>query len=129
MTPNTHIHITSSTSPKDGQASYAATIHTGTHALLIAGTVTTSVAPRLELTAVLRALQSLQELHQQGIAPRLTPVVLHPETTAITETLATRRPSLWKANGWKMAQGNPVRDRDLWEQILNVTEDMNISYS
>lgn len=129
MTPHIHIHITSFASPKEGQASYAATIHTGTHALLLTGTVATSFTPRLELTAVLRTLQSLQELHQQGIASRTTPVVLHPETRAITATLATGRPSHWRANGWKMSQGTPVRDRDLWEQILNLTDDMNISYS
>ena len=78
MTHSIYILITSFTSTKEDQASYAATIYTGTHTLLLTGTVSTSVTPRLELTAILRALQSLQELRQQGIAPRIAPVLLHP---------------------------------------------------
>ena len=129
MTPHIHIHITSPISVKDGQAAYAATIHTGTHAVLIAGTVSSINQPRPKLTAIIRALQSLQELHLQGITSPLTPVTLHVDSSNMAHTLTSGAPALWKANGWTTSPDQPVRNRDLWEQILTLTERMNISYS
>ncbi len=34
----------------------------------------------------------------------------------------------WVRNGWKTASKNPVKNRDLWQQLLALTEERNISW-
>jgi ribonuclease HI len=62
---------------------------------------------RMELTAVIRALQALKRPCQ---------VVLHADSQyvlkGITEWLAG-----WKAKGWKTAAKQPVKNVDLWKQL------------
>lgn len=63
---------------------------------------------RMELMAVIRALGSLGEKARVHVATDSQYVVLG----------MTRWIHSWQRRGWKNASGQPVKNRDLWETLL-----------
>ena len=62
---------------------------------------------RMELTAVIRALQALK---------RQVPVRLFTDSEYVRRGITEWLPS-WKARGWRTADRKPVKNQDLWEQL------------
>lgn len=62
---------------------------------------------RMELTAVIRALEVLQRPSRVHIVTD-SQYVLH----GVTQWLAG-----WKRRGWRTADGKPVKNRELWERL------------
>ena len=62
---------------------------------------------RMELTAAIRALESLREP---------CAVALHTDSTYVMQGLTSWLPG-WKARGWKTADRKPVKNQDLWQQL------------
>jgi ribonuclease HI len=62
---------------------------------------------RMELTAAIRALESLREA---------CAVTLHTDSTYVMQGLTSWLPA-WKARGWKTADRKPVKNQDLWQQL------------
>jgi ribonuclease HI len=62
---------------------------------------------RMELTAVIRALEVLQRPSRVHIVID-SQYVLH----GVTQWLAG-----WKRRGWRTADGKPVKNRELWERL------------
>jgi ribonuclease HI len=62
---------------------------------------------RMELTAAIRALESLREPCS---------VALHTDSTYVMQGLTSWLPG-WKARGWKTADRKPVKNQDLWQQL------------
>jgi len=62
---------------------------------------------RMELTAVIRALEAIK---------RPIPIIVHTDSQyvrkGITEWLAN-----WKRKGWRTADGKPVKNADLWREL------------
>jgi ribonuclease HI len=65
---------------------------------------------RQELRAAIAALNALAELPQAG------PVELATDSKYVRNGLTQWLPS-WKRNGWRTAEGEPVKNRDLWEAL------------
>ena len=63
---------------------------------------------RMELTAVLRALEALAE----------GPVAVHSDSTYVVNCFRDRWYEGWLARGWKNTQRKPVANRDLWEPLV-----------
>ena len=59
---------------------------------------------RMEMTAAIRALESLE---------RPVRAVLHTDSTYLRDGVTQWLPR-WKRNGWRTAAGKPVRNADLW---------------
>jgi ribonuclease HI len=64
---------------------------------------------RMELTAVLRALEALDG-----------PVHIHSDSTYVVNCFRDRWYEGWKARGWKNTQKKPVANRDLWEPLIEL---------
>jgi ribonuclease HI len=62
---------------------------------------------RMELTAVLLALQALKEPCR---------VTIHTDSRYLKDGI-TRWISNWKRNGWRTASKEPVKNRELWEAL------------
>lgn len=73
---------------------------------------------RMELTAVIRALASLQRPCQVQIYTDSQYV-----QRGITEWL-----SGWLRNGWRGANRQPIKNRDLWEQLHGLTAQHQIDW-
>ena len=67
---------------------------------------------RMEITAVLRALEVLDG-----------PLHVHSDSTYVVNCFRDRWWEGWRRRGWKNAAGKPVANRDLWEPLLMLALD------
>lgn len=90
-----------------GPGGWAALLRSGAHEKELSGAETLTTNNRMELTAVIRALQALK---------RQSRVRLYTDSEyvrrGITEWLRT-----WKARRWLTAGRKPVKNQDLWQQL------------
>lgn len=90
-----------------GPGGWAALLQKGEHEREISGAEALTTNNRMELTAVIRALETLK----QPVAARLYTDSQYVRR-GITEWLVA-----WKARGWRTADRKPVKNQDLWEQL------------
>jgi len=64
---------------------------------------------RMELTAVLRAVEALSG-----------PLDIYSDSTYVVNCFNDRWWEGWRARGWKNAQKKPVANRDLWEPLIDL---------
>ena len=62
---------------------------------------------RMELTAVIRALEALK---------RPVPVKLYPDSKYVQQGISAWIHN-WKRNGWRTADKKPVKNADLWQEL------------
>jgi ribonuclease HI len=90
-----------------GPGGWAALLQKGEHEKEISGAESLTTNNRMELTAVIRALETLK----QPVAARVYTDSEYVRR-GITEWLTG-----WKARGWRTADRKPVKNQDLWEQL------------
>ena len=90
-----------------GPGGWAALLQKDEHEKEISGAESLTTNNRMELTAVIRALETLK----QPVAARLYTDSQYVRR-GITEWLVA-----WKARGWRTADRKPVKNQDLWEQL------------
>lgn len=73
---------------------------------------------RMELTAVIRALEALK---------RPARVRLHTDSSYVQQGI-TRWIHDWKKRGWKTADKRPVKNEDLWRRLAELTEQHEIEW-
>jgi ribonuclease HI len=90
-----------------GPGGWAALLSTKGHEKEISGAERLTTNNRMELTAVIRALEALKR-------PVSAKIYTDSEYVrrGITEWLAG-----WKARGWRTADKKPVKNQDLWEEL------------
>ncbi len=101
-----------------GPGGWGATLEMGEHFRELSGAETMTTNNRMELTAVISALEALK---------RPVPVKLYTDSEyvrrGITEWLKS-----WKARGWKTADKKPVKNQDLWERLDAVAAQHQIEW-
>ncbi len=101
-----------------GPGGWAATLQKNAHKKELFGYVVDTTNNRMELTAAVKALESLQ---------RPCAVVLHTDSLYLRKGI-TQWISNWKRNGWKTAQRKPVKNTDLWQQLECVASPHQIDW-
>ncbi len=90
-----------------GPGGWGATLEMGEHFRELSGAEAMTTNNRMELMAVISALEALK---------RPVPIKLYTDSEyvrrGITEWLKS-----WKARGWKTADRKPVKNQDLWERL------------
>jgi len=94
-----------------GPGGWAALLLSGAHEREISGAELATTNNRMELTAVIRALEALK----RPVSGRI-----------YTDSQYVRRGILewltqWKARGWKTADKKPVKNQDLWQVLDEVS--------
>lgn len=74
---------------------------------------------RMELTALIKAMEMLKEPCH---------VVLTSDSKYVLDALQKGWAHGWRARGWKKADKKPALNVDLWEQALRLTEDHKMEY-
>jgi ribonuclease HI len=101
-----------------GPGGWGATLEMGEHFRELSGAESMTTNNRMELTAVISALEALK---------RPVPVKLYTDSEyvrrGITEWLKS-----WKARGWKTADKKPVKNQDLWERLDAVAAQHQIEW-
>ena len=74
---------------------------------------------RMELTAAIKGLQALKE-------PCC--VKLYSDSAYLVNAFNLGWIADWSRNGWRNSQNKQVKNADLWEQLLNLSEINNITF-
>ena len=90
-----------------GRGGWAALLLLGEHEREISGAEAHTTNNRMELTAVIRALEALKRPVQARVYTDSEYV-----RRGVTEWLAS-----WKARGWRTADRKPVKNQDLWQRL------------
>lgn len=94
-----------------GPGGWGATLELGEHFRELSGAEAETTNNRMELTAVIAALEALK---------RPTAVRVHTDSEYVRRGI-TEWLSGWKARDWKTADKKPVKNRDLWERLEAAT--------
>jgi ribonuclease HI len=90
-----------------GPGGWAALLRLGEHEREISGAEALTTNNRMELTAVIRALEALTRPVQARVYTDSEYV-----RRGVSEWLAG-----WKARGWRTADRKPVKNQDLWQRL------------
>ena len=90
-----------------GPGGWAALLRMGDREREISGAEPLTTNNRMELTAVIRALEALKRPVQARVYTDSEYV-----RRGVTEWLAS-----WKARGWRTADRKPVKNQDLWQRL------------
>ena len=90
-----------------GPGGWGALLSSGEHEKELSGAEPETTNNRMELTAVIRALEALK---------RPTEVRIFTDSEYVRRGI-TEWVKNWKARGWKTADRKPVKNQDLWEQL------------
>jgi ribonuclease HI len=90
-----------------GPGGWAALLRRGEHEKEISGAEPLTTNNRMELTAVIRALEALK---------RPARAILYTDSEYVRRGIREWLPD-WKARGWRTAAREPVKNQDLWERL------------
>jgi ribonuclease HI len=90
-----------------GPGGWGALMRVGDRECEIYGGEPATTNNRMELTAAIRALESLKRRCQ---------VAVYSDSTYLRDGITTWLAD-WKRRGWKTADRKPVKNQDLWEQL------------
>lgn len=113
------IYTDGSCSPNPGSGGYAALLlREGLEPEVIQGAERESTNNRMELTAPIKALQSLKD----GIQ-----VEIRTDSTYVRDGV-TQWAAKWQQRDWQTMDGQDVKNKDLWQQLLKETKRLNVSW-
>jgi ribonuclease HI len=95
-----------------GPGGYGAILRYGGHEKEISGGARETTNNRMELSAAIEALKLLT---------RPCTVTVTTDSQYLVKGITEWIPG-WRRNGWRNSKKEPVLNRDLWEQLLKVTE-------
>jgi ribonuclease HI len=101
-----------------GPGGWGALLTVGEHMKELSGAEALTTNNRMELTAVIRALEALKRPSRLRIFTDSEYV-----RRGITEWVRS-----WKARGWKTADRKPVKNQDLWERLDSLTAGHQIEW-
>jgi ribonuclease HI len=90
-----------------GPGGWAAILRAGKHEKEMSGGEPATTNNRMELMAVIRALEAVKQPSH---------VTVHTDSRYVMDG-ATKWLKRWKANGWRTADKKPVRNEDLWRAL------------
>ena len=101
-----------------GPGGWGAVLRKGTVEKELSGGEPATTNNRMELTAVIRALQALQRPCQ---------IALHTDSRYVIDGI-TGWIHGWQKNGWKTAAKKPVLNADLWQELQEATRPHRIEW-
>ncbi|MBK1700432.1 ribonuclease HI [Thiococcus pfennigii] len=107
MTDLIEIYTDGACKGNPGRGGWGALLRAGPHEKELCGGELETTNNRMELMAVIRALEALKR--PSGV--RITTDSQYVKR-GVTEWMAR-----WKRNGWRTAAREPVKNRDLWERL------------
>ena len=113
--PVVTIYTDGGASPNPGLGGWAAVLISPAHNAEreIFGAEENTTNNRMELTAAIQALRALK---------RPCRVELHTDSTYLRNAFELGWLVKWRKNGWCTSRKDPVLNRDLWEELWNLTQ-------
>lgn len=95
--------------PNPGIGGYGAVLMSGQHRKELSGSEPQTTNNRMELTAVIVALEALKNPSQ---------VTLYSDSKYIIDAITKGWLAGWQRRNWKKADKKPVENQDLWQRLL-----------
>lgn len=114
-----NIHCDGSCSGNPGRGGWGAILKFGDIEKEIFGGESNTTNNRMELTAAIKSLEALI---------RSTEVIITLDSQYVQLGI-TQWIKKWKQNGWKSGKNEPVKNRDLWEQLDLLTNQHKITWN
>lgn len=106
------IYTDGACSGNPGAGGWAAVLRYGEHEKEISGGAPETTNQRMELTAAIEALKALK---------RPCRVRIYSDSAYLVNAFLQGWLERWQRNGWRNSKGDPVENRDLWEELLRLT--------
>jgi ribonuclease HI len=113
------IYTDGACSGNPGPGGWAALLTFGADERVVSGSEPATTNNRMELRAVVEALNTLRE-------PCLA--LVHTDSAYIANAFNDNWISGWIRRGWKTAAGEPVKNRDLWEELIALTKQHEVRF-
>ena len=107
------IYTDGACSGNPGPGGWAAILRYGEAEKVLSGGERNTTNNRMELTAVIRALEALK-------GP--CDVTLYSDSKYVVEAMAQGWAKGWQARGWKRSSGSQAKNPELWERLLSLCE-------
>ncbi len=107
------IYTDGACSGNPGVGGWGAILMSGEKVKEISGGEDVTTNNRMELTAVIEALRILKKACEVNI---------YTDSTYVADAFLQNRLATWQANGWKTSSGSTVKNIDLWEKLIDLTE-------
>ena len=114
-----NIYTDGACSGNPGPGGWGAILRYGSTEREISGGEEHTTNNRMELTAVISALEALKEPCE---------VDLYSDSKYVTEAIEKGWAVGWRARGWKKADKKPALNPDLWEKLLNLLEIHKVNF-
>ncbi len=101
-----------------GPGGWAAILRYGEHMKEISGAESRTTNNRMEMTAVVEGLRALREP---------CAVTIELDSQYVRDGV-TRWVRTWSRRNWKTATGDPVKNKDLWQEILSAMADHTVKW-
>jgi ribonuclease HI len=105
--PQIEIYTDGACKGNPGPGGWGAVLRSGHHEKELFGGENLTTNNRMELLAVIRALEALK---------RPSRVVVHTDSQYVQKGVSEWLPN-WKARGWRTAARQPVKNSDLWREL------------
>ena len=103
-----------------GPGGWAAVLQYGSNVKEISGGEKHTTNQRMEIMAVSEALQCLKEACD---------VTVYSDSAYVINCFKQKWYVGWRKNGWKNSKGQPVQNRDLWENLLQQVERHTVTFA
>jgi len=113
------IYTDGACSGNPGPGGWAAILIAGDDADQITGGAPHTTNNRMELTAALEALRSLE-------AP--AKIALHTDSAYLARAFNENWIGKWQRNGWKTSSKKPVKNKALWEALVRMNDEHDIDW-
>ncbi len=113
------IYTDGACSGNPGPGGWAAILRYNHHEKVLTGAAPHTTNNRMELTAVIKALQALKEPCR---------VDLYTDSSYIVRAFREGWVERWQRNGWQTARKQPVENQDLWRQLLELTRRHDVRF-
>lgn len=107
------IYTDGSSRGNPGPGGYGALLLAGEHRKELSGGFARTTNNRMELMAAIAGLEALK---------KPSTVVLHSDSRYVVDAVNKGWVDSWKTRGWKKADKQPVKNRDLWERLQSAAD-------
>jgi ribonuclease HI len=105
--------------PNPGPGGYGVILIFGTHRRELFGGFRRTTNNRMEITAVIKALQALKQPCK---------VNLHSDSKYVVEAMSKGWGLNWQRKGWRHTQSKPVPNADLWQTLLALCQTHDVHF-
>ena len=116
--PRVDIFTDGACSGNPGPGGWAAILRAGGHEKELSGGDRATTNNRMELMAVIKALEALKQP---------SAVIVHTDSRYVMDG-ATKWMKNWKKNGWKTADKKPVKNEELWRALEDAAAPHAVSW-